>query len=69
MRPYGLRIEEWPDIEDIKLMAAKGSAGRIRKRSGDYYPYSRGPLKARLRRYWKRQARREGQCQCKDLED
>ena len=59
MKPYGLQVIDGPDVADIKEMGAKGSTGKFAGHSGDYHPYSRGAVKARARRYWKRIARRE----------
>lgn len=61
MRPYGVVVAKCIDVGDILMMAAKGSVGSLRGRSGCFRGYSRGPGKARIRRYWKRVARAEGQ--------
>jgi hypothetical protein len=60
MKPYGLYIPMFLDVQDIKAMGAKGSVGTLRGRSGHFRGYSYGPSKARIRRYWKRVARAEG---------
>jgi hypothetical protein len=69
MRPYGVKIEERPDVADIKAMGSKGSVGVYAGRSGDYHPIARGNAKARVRRYWKRAARRENAAACGSYED
>lgn len=66
MKPYGVKIEEWPDVADIQAMGCKGSVGRLAGRSGDYHPYIRGANKARTRRYWKRLARAESKQLCEN---
>lgn len=60
MKPYGLRVIEFPDVGDIKEMGAKSSCGRFRKKGGDYNGYASGTVKDRTRRRWKRKARRQG---------
>lgn len=60
MKPYGVRVEEWPDVGDIKIMGAKSCVGKLRGKSGLYRGYCRGSWKKHIRRYWKRRARREG---------
>jgi hypothetical protein len=64
MKPYGVKIEEGPDVADIKEMGSKGSVGKFPGKSGDYHPYSRGNNKARTRRRWARKARAEGKAAC-----
>jgi hypothetical protein len=58
MKPYGVRVIEFPDVADIQEMGAKSSTGRFAGKSGDYHPYSRSKKKKKIRRYWKRRARR-----------
>jgi hypothetical protein len=61
MKPYGVTIEEWPDVADIQGMGSKSSTGRNSRKSGDYHSYIRGSeKKAAIRRYWKKAARRAG---------
>jgi len=61
MKPYGVRIEEWPDVADIQNMAAKSACGCLRGKGGDYRGYNRNKTgKWRMRRMWKRIARRLG---------
>lgn len=57
MRPYGVILEAWPDVADIKAMGRKGSIGKFAGRSGDHHSICRGASKAATRRNWKRQAR------------
>lgn len=64
MRPYGVRVIEYPDVGDIQEMGAKGCAGKFPGKSGDYHPYSRGASKASTRRTWARKARAEGKAAC-----
>jgi hypothetical protein len=64
MRPYGVRIEECPDVADIKKMGSKGCVGKFAGKSGDFHPYSQGNSKDRTRRYWARKARSEGKAEC-----
>lgn len=64
MKPYGVAIEEYPDVGDIKNNARKGCVGQFPGKSGDYHPYSHGVGKAAMRRYWKRRARRDGRNAC-----
>ncbi len=59
MKPYGVRIIEFPDVADIQAMGAKSSTGRLPGKSGDFHPYSRSKNKTMVRRYWKRRARHE----------
>ena len=61
MKPYGVRIEEWPDVADIQNMAAKSACGCLQGKGGDYRGYNRNKAgKWRMRRMWKRIARRLG---------
>jgi hypothetical protein len=65
MRPYGVRVIEWPDVGDLASMASKGSDGFYPGPGGDY----RGrkvASKAATRRYWKRRARRAGKLECRE---
>jgi hypothetical protein len=64
MKPYGVKVIEYPDIADIKEMGSKGRVGMIAGHSGDYHPYSRGASKAATRRRWARKARAEGKAAC-----
>ena len=64
MKPYGLRIVEFPDVADICDMGAKSSCGRIAGKSGDYRPYSRTKTRRAIRRYWKRRERRLSKQNC-----
>jgi hypothetical protein len=59
MKPYGVKVIEWPDVGDIQSMGAKSSTGKFAGKSGDYHSYSKGNSKKRIRRYWKRKARKE----------
>lgn len=61
MRAYGLPREselKHPDVADIVLYARAGYIGHLPGKSDDYHRYSCGESKRRLRRYWKRQARK-----------
>jgi hypothetical protein len=58
MKPYGVRVIEWPDVADIQEMGAKGSTGKFAGKSGVFHPYSRGNSKKAIRRYWKKRARK-----------
>jgi len=65
MKPYGVKVEEYPDVVDIQAMAAKSSSGKLIERGGDYKNYiRRASVRARIRRYWKRLARAIGRKQC-----
>ncbi len=66
MKPYGVKVIEYPDVGDIREMGAKSSCGKIAGKSGDFHPYCRGDNKAKTRRYWKRRARAEGKDECKN---
>jgi len=66
MKPYGVKIEEHPDVADIQEMGSAGHVGQIAGRSGDYHPYSRGASKAATRRRWARKARSEGKAACNE---
>jgi hypothetical protein len=68
MKPYGLKIVEFPDVEDILSMGAKSSCGTLRKSGGEFSGYCRSDAKAATRRYWKRQARRDGKSACSNWE-
>jgi hypothetical protein len=69
VRPYGVPIEQFPDVGDIQEMGAKSSAGKFPGKSGDYHGYIRNPThKASIRRRWKRAARAEGKRACKEDE-
>ena len=61
MKPYGVRVIEFPCVADIQEMGAKSSCGKFAARCG-HSPrgYANGKQKARSRRYWKRKARSEG---------
>lgn len=61
MRPYGVRIIECPDVADIKEMGSKTSVG------GKSY-FRSAEAKARTRRYWKRQARRDAHAEAREGE-
>ena len=69
MKPYGVAVIADPDVADIKHDARKGCVGKFAGKSGDYHPYSRGGSKARIRRYWKRRARKIGRDECRDTEN
>lgn len=70
MRPYGVPIEQFPDVGDIQEMGAKSSVGKFPGKSGDYHGYIRNPeRKAETRRRWKRVARAEGKLACKEADD
>jgi hypothetical protein len=58
MKPYGVKVIEFPDVADIQSMGAKGSVGKFAGKSGDYHPYSKGNSKKKTRRYWKKRARK-----------
>ena len=58
MQPYGVRVVQFPDVDDIQRMGAKSSVGKFAGKSGDFHPYSRGASKNAIRRYWKRKGRR-----------
>jgi hypothetical protein len=65
MKPYGVRIVEFPNVGDISEMGAKSSAGHISGRSGDCHSNFRSvDSKARTRRHWARKARAEGKAAC-----
>jgi hypothetical protein len=65
MKPYGVRVIEYPDVRDIQLMGAKSSVGHFPGRSGECHSYIRSvPGKAATRRYWARRARRESRALC-----
>ncbi len=57
MKPYGLRVIEYPDVADIQMMGAKGRCGKFPSKCGKYRGYCWGESKAATRRYWKRKAR------------
>jgi hypothetical protein len=58
VKPYGLSIEEYPDVGDIKSQGRKSSVGTIKSKGGEYRGYHRNKTeKARVRRYYKRKAR------------
>jgi hypothetical protein len=59
MKPYGVRIEEFPDVGDIHEIGAKSSVGTFQSKSGEYRGYCRSKAKQTTRRRWKRKARRE----------
>ena len=61
MKPYGVRVIEHPDVADIKAMGAKSRTGKLSE-----HTYCRGPSKSRIRRLWKRVARRSGQNEIKE---
>jgi len=66
MKPYGVKIEQGPDVADIQAMGSKGCVGKFAGHSGDFHPYASGEAKASTRRYWKRKARAEGKKACND---
>jgi hypothetical protein len=68
MKPYGVRIEDSPDVADIRAMGSKGCVGRFAGRSGDFHPYARGNGKRATRRYWKRIARRAARNDIREAE-
>ncbi len=56
MRPYGVEIIEFPDVDDIQKMGCKSSVGKLKRGRG----YIRTPdQKAKTRRYWARKEREE----------
>ena len=65
MRPYGVRVVEWPDIADIIAEGAKSSIGNVRSKSGEFRAFGTPEKRASTRRYWKRQARRVGVEECR----
>lgn len=69
MKPYGVIIEQGPDIAEIKEMGSKSSCGQIAGKSGDYHPICKGLVKDRARRRWARRARAEGKNACTKIED
>jgi hypothetical protein len=72
MRPYGMQRTpelEYPDVADIQRLGLKSSAGRYRKKGGDFRGYAHGEDRARTRRSQKRHARHEGRARVmEDLE-
>lgn len=66
MRPYGVKVEEYPDVADIKEMGSASHTGKLPGKSGDFHPYCKGKSKRRSRRYWKRVARAENKAACKE---
>ena len=69
MRPYGMqRVPEleYPDVADIQALGLKSSAGRFRKKGGDFRGYAHGEDRARTRRSQKRSARHEGRSQIRE---
>lgn len=66
MRPYGVKVEEHPDVADIKEMGSASHVGKLAGKSGDYHSYCKGNSKARTRRYWKRRARAENKAACSE---
>lgn len=71
MRPYGMRRNpalQGPDVADIQTLGLKSSAGKFRKKGGDFRGYSHGEVKASVRRSQKRSARHEGRLQSEDFE-
>lgn len=69
MRAYGVRAEVCPDIADIKRTGASGHAGSLPGKSGDYHHHLGSREKARIRRYWKRLARKDGKAECRYQEE
>jgi hypothetical protein len=63
LKPYGVEVEECPDVADIKAMGSKSSVGKLPGKSGDYHPYCQGWSKSRIRRYWARRARAQGKAE------
>lgn len=60
---------EFPDVADIQALGLKSSAGRFRKKGGDFRGYAHGEDRARTRRSQKRYARHEGRVRVmEDLE-
>lgn len=68
MRPYGVKIIEFPDVADIQEMGAKSSVGTFASRSGDYRGYSRSVRKAKTRRYLARKARALGKAETSNVD-
>jgi len=59
MKPYGVKIIEWPDVADLQEMGAKSSAGGRN--------YNRNVrVKASTRRRWARKARAVNKNLCKE---
>jgi hypothetical protein len=61
MKPYGVRVIEFPDVGDIQEMGAKSSAGRLK---GDEHGYCRTKTKRRTRLIWKKRARAQAKKDC-----
>lgn len=71
MKPYGMRRDpalQGPDVADIQILGLKSSAGKFRKKGGDFRGYAHGENRDRVRRGQKRSARREGRLQAEDFE-
>lgn len=66
MKPYGVDVEQYPDVADLRAQARKSGIGTLKGKSGDHHDICRGPQKDRTRRYWKRKARRDGRRLCRD---
>jgi hypothetical protein len=64
MRGYGLprsKDLEYPDVMDIRYYGRASHVGKLREKCGVFKSYFRSVVrKAQARRYWKRQARRQG---------
>jgi hypothetical protein len=60
MKPYGLKVIEHPDVADIHIMGSKSRTGKL----GEHAYCDRPAAKARVRRYWKRIARRANKAAC-----
>jgi hypothetical protein len=55
MRPYRhQRLEEYPDVADLKNEARKTGAGKLRGKGGDYRAYRDTKGRKQLRRSLKR---------------
>ena len=65
MRPYGVRLIEFPGVGDIQAMGSKGRVGHFPGKSGECRSYIRSPAaKATTRRRWARKARKVGRDAC-----
>ena len=70
MKPQGVKVEEWPDIADIRKMGAKSSVGKFRGKGGDFRGYFKSKIaKAMIRRSWKKRARRQGKQEIIDQQE
>ena len=66
MKAYGVKKAIHPDVADIHAAGSKSCVGTICGKGGDNRGYFKNKgFKNRIRRHWKRKARRAGKAEIK----